>query len=74
MWIDLDHISFAEWLVELNACAVKARYKGPPLTEITGQICWHPHYEEGLAPNTALELAAKEGTEFGQDYMEEISS
>jgi hypothetical protein len=68
MQCELDDISFAEWLVELNLCAAKAGYRGDPFVQITGQLCWHSYYEEGLTPSAALEAAAKDGVEFGEDY------
>jgi hypothetical protein len=66
---DLDHISFAEWLIALNACAVKAGYKGEPLVIITGQLEWHPFYEDGVSPADALALAAADGLAFGFLYV-----
>jgi hypothetical protein len=66
---DLERISFAEWLIELNACAAKAGYKGDQtFVQITGQLCWYSYYEEGLTPAAALKIAATLGTEFGADY------
>ncbi len=66
---DLDHISFAEWLIRLNSCAIKAGYTGSqPIAQITGQLCWYPFYEGGLTPDAALEAAAQEGEEFGNHY------
>ncbi len=70
MFDDLDHISFAEWLIELNACAVKAGYKGEALVKITGQLEWHHFYEDGTTPEAALEIAAKDGVVFGIEYAE----
>jgi hypothetical protein len=67
---DLDHISFAEWLIALNACAVKAGYKtDEPFVQITGQLCWHSFYEAGVPPSVAINTAAMEGAEFGADYV-----
>ena len=68
MECDLDHISFAEWLIELNACAVKAGYKGQPLVQITGQLCWYADYESGVSPEDALKQGAKDGLEFVSSY------
>jgi hypothetical protein len=66
---DFDHISFAEWLVRLNECAVKAGYRTEqPFTQVTGQLDWHSYYEEGLTPVAALESAPKDGSEFEEDY------
>ncbi len=70
MPIHLEHISFAEWLVELNACALRAGYKcDQPFARITGILCWHSFYEEGYAPSEALTAAAQEGEKFGTDYI-----
>jgi len=66
---DLEHVSFAEWLIELNACAVKAGYKGEPITTITGQLEWYHFYEAGLKPRTALERATQDGQEFCPGYQ-----
>ena len=66
---DLDYISFAEWLIELNACAVKAGYKGQPLVLITGQLCWHTDYESGVSPEEALRVAEKDEMKFALDYQ-----
>jgi len=68
MLIDLEKVSFAEWLIELNVCAIKAGYKGEPIATITGQLEWYPYYEEGLTPSLALERASGEGQEFGIEY------
>jgi hypothetical protein len=71
MFDDLDHISFAEWLIALNACAVKAGYKNnPPFLRITGQLFWYADYQDGLSPESALEAAAMDGLEFGADYLD----
>ncbi|MDD5585341.1 MAG: hypothetical protein PHY92_00095 [Alphaproteobacteria bacterium] len=68
---DLERISFAEWLIELNACAAKAGYKGDqPLVQMTGQLCWYSFYEEGLTPAAVLKIAATTGAEYGADYEE----
>lgn len=67
--IDLDHISFAEWLVKLDECAAKAGYTGnQTFTQITGLLSWFSHYEEGQTPETALEMATKDGACFESDY------
>ena len=65
---ELEQISFAEWLIALNAYAANAGYNGQPLTLITGQLCWHSFYEAGVPPSVALEAAATEGRKFGSDY------
>jgi hypothetical protein len=71
---DLDHVSFAEWLIELNACAVKAGYKGQPLVRITGQLCWYGDYESGIPPEKALKIVEKETKEFASDYQNILSN
>jgi len=68
--LDLDRISFAEWLIQLNACAAKSGYKCPSLTHVTGQLCWLHAYETGLSPHTALVQAEADGIEFGEVYHE----
>ena len=71
MFDDLDHISFAEWLITLNACATKAGYKNnPPFLRMTGQLFWYADYHHGLTPEAALEAAAKDGLAFGVDYLD----
>ena len=71
MFNDLDHISFAEWLIALNACATKAGYKTPkPFVQITGQLFWYADYQVGLTPEAALAAAAKDGLEYGVDYLD----
>lgn len=69
---NLDYISFAEWLVDLNICAVRAGYKTPHLVKVTGQFCWYPYYEQGMSPSTALEIAANTGKVLGDDYCNEL--
>lgn len=64
----LEHISFAEWLIELNICAIKAGYKGQPFTQLTGQLNWYADYESRLVPQDALDNALKDGAEFGEIY------
>jgi len=67
--IDLDHISFAEWLVKLDKCAAKAGYTGSQLfTQMTGILCWYSFYEEGLTTETALEAFAVESRKFAELY------
>ncbi|MGB9154081.1 MAG: hypothetical protein WCD70_13460 [Alphaproteobacteria bacterium] len=68
--IDPDQISFAEWLVELNALAVKSGYKGQPLVEITGQLEWLYFYESETSPANALKIAENDGIRFGADYCD----
>jgi hypothetical protein len=67
---DLDRISFAEWLIDLNACAVRAGYKGAPLVIMTGQLEWHHYYEDGMTPAAALDAAATDGAMFEREYAE----
>ena len=69
MEIDLEQISFAEWLIALNACAASSGYRGIPFVQITGQLCWYGDYMEGLSPRAALELTAQDGLMFGGDYV-----
>ncbi len=69
--IDLDHISFAEWLVKLDESAAKAGYTGnQTLTQMTGVLSWFSYYEEGLTPKTALDTAATQSGEFEMDYLD----
>jgi len=70
MFDDLDHISFAEWLINLNACAIKAGYRGGPFVTITGQLSWHSFYEAGISPKTALRIEEDNAMKFGRDYCE----
>ena len=68
MFYELETISFAEWLIQLNVYAARAGFKGRPLVEITGQLDWYHFYEDGLGPEAALEVAVVDGMEFGKDY------
>ena len=68
--IDLDHISFTEWLVELNSCAHDTGYRGVPLVNTTGTMCWFSYYLEGVDPSDALDLTAQDGMDFGEDYCD----
>lgn len=70
MNLDLDSISFSEWLVELDCCANKAGYKGQPFVQKTGQYCWHSFYQKSFSPEEALEAASLEALEFGHDYLD----
>jgi len=66
---DLDEISFAEWLVELNDLAVSIGYlTTESFTVTTGQFEWFSRYESGLSPEEALYQAMEEALEFGWDY------
>jgi hypothetical protein len=68
---DLDHVSFAEWLIQLNAYAAEAGYKtGRPLTHLTGQLCWYHFYEDRMTPNEAIETMIRDAIEFGADYLD----
>ena len=67
--IDLDHISFTEWLVELNSYARDAGYREKLLVDQTGTICWFSYYLEGTDPKEALQMAEQDGMEFGSDYQ-----
>lgn len=67
---DLDTISFAEWLTELNAEAVRVGFADEPIVHITALLCWFADYEAGLTPQEALEEAINDGEEFGEDYTD----
>jgi len=69
---DFERVSFAEWLIELNACAVNVGYKGGPLAIITGQLEWYQSYIDGLTPPSALDLSAQDGKELGKYYDDPI--
>lgn len=67
--IDLDHISFAEWLVELNdVVASKGFLTTGGFVAETGQLEWWSSYEAGLSPEEALYVTALDGLEYGSDY------
>jgi hypothetical protein len=68
--IDLDQISFAEWLVDLNKEAALAGYRGRPLVEQTGQMQWLPFYESRTPPAEALKSAELDAKAFGNDYCD----
>lgn len=67
---DLDHISFAEWLIRLDKIARDQGFKGEPITKITGQLCWFSFYEAGVAPHEALADAVRDGQQFGAAYVD----
>ena len=70
MKIYLEQISFAEWLIALNATARAQGFKGDPITKITGQLCWYSFYEAGVTPERALAAATRDGEKFGEAYVE----
>ena len=67
---DPDHISFAEWLIDLNAEAIRTGYMELPFVGCTGQLCWYPDYSAGLKPGEALCRASIDGLQFGFDYCD----
>jgi hypothetical protein len=70
MYNDLDEISFAEWLVELNNRAISSGYHAPDsFAAITGIIDWHPYYDEGVTPTEALSEAEKDANKYGAEYL-----
>lgn len=70
LFTDLEAISFAEWLTELNAEAVKAGFTDEPLVHVTALLGWFADYEAGLTPQEALEEAINDGEAFGEDYID----
>ncbi len=70
LFADLESISFAEWLTELNAEAVRVRFDDEPIVHVTALLCWFADYEAGLTPQEALEEAINDGAEFGDDYTD----
>jgi hypothetical protein len=65
---DLETISFAEWLTELNAEAVNIGFADEPIVHVTALLCWFADYECGMTPQEALEEAIADGEAFGEDY------
>lgn len=54
--IDLDHISFAEWLVMLDQCALEAGYRSSPSPiDNIGLFDWYNYYLQNLSPQQAFE-------------------
>ncbi len=70
LFIDLETISFAEWLTELNAEAVNIGFADEPIVHVTALLCWFADYEAGLTPQEALEEAINDGEEFVEDYTD----
>lgn len=70
LFADLETISFAEWLTELNAEAVNIGFADEPIVHVTALLCWFADYEAGLTPQEALEEAISDGEEFGEDYAD----
>lgn len=70
LFADLEAISFAEWLTELNAEAVKAGFTDEPIVHVTALLGWFADYEAGLTPQEALEDAINDGEAFGEDYAD----
>ncbi len=66
----LETISFAEWLTELNAEAVRVGFADEPIVHVTALLCWFSDFEAGLTPQEALEEAINDGEEFGEDYAD----
>lgn len=70
LFANLEAISFAEWLTELNAEAVKAGFADEPIVHVTALLGWFADYEAGLTPQEALEEAIADGEVFGDDYAD----
>lgn len=70
LFADLETISFAEWLTELNAEAVNRGFADEPIVHVTALLCWFADYEAGLTPQEALEEAINDGEELGEDYAD----
>jgi hypothetical protein len=70
VFANLETISFAEWLIELNAEAVKIGFVHEPIVHVTALLCWFADYEAGLTPQEALAEAISDGEEFGEDYAD----
>lgn len=68
LFSDLEAISFAEWLTELNAEAIKEGFTDEPLVHVTALLGWFADYEAGLTPQEALDEAIADGEAFGEDY------
>lgn len=67
---DLDRISFAEWLIELDRIATEEGYKNARITKVLGQFLWYPFFEVGMSPAEALLAAAYDGSQFERDYAD----
>lgn len=70
LFSDLEAISFAEWLTELNAEAIKEGFTDEPLVHVTALLGWFADYEAGLTPQEALDEAISNGEAFGEDYTD----
>lgn len=70
LFANLETLSFAEWLTELNAEAVNIGFADEPIVHVTALLCWFADYEAGLTPQEALEEAINDGEEFGEDYAD----
>lgn len=70
IFTDLETVSFAEWLTDLNAEAVRVGFVDQPLVHVTALLCWFADYEAGLTPEEALAEAMSDGEEFGEDYQD----
>ena len=70
LFSDLEAISFAEWLTELNAEALKEGFTDEPLVHVTALLGWFADYEAGLTPEEALDEAIADGEAFGEDYTD----
>lgn len=70
LFADLEAISFAEWLTELNAEAVRVGFADEPIVHVIALLCWFADYEAGLTPQEALEEAIHDGEEVEEDSAE----
>ena len=68
--IDLDRVSFAEWLVALAKAAIKSGFKAEQLFEATGHTQWFSYYEKNMKPEDALTEAENDAKRFGNDYCD----
>jgi hypothetical protein len=58
--LDLDHVSFAEWLVTLDKRARQTGFMGEPIGQQGGILEWYPYYCDGCDQDEALRLALTE--------------
>lgn len=70
LFADFEATSFAEWLTELNAEAVRVGFADEPLVHVTALLGWFADYEAGLTPQEALGEAINDGEAFGEDYSD----
>ena len=70
LFSDLEDLSFAEWLTDLNAEAVTIGFAEEPIVNVTALLGWFAAYEAGLTPQEALEEAINDGEKFGEDYAD----